>query len=80
MIWNRVPKVIHVGIDVLSLSVYDAIVHFNDGAIASLGTEDLKDMNNEPDDHMSKGLQIQNESCKIHAVCSITRITNIKNS
>ena len=80
MIWNRVPKVIHVGVDVLSLGVYDDIAHFNDGATASLGTENLKDMNNEPDDHMTKGLQIQDESCKIHAVCSLTRITNIKNS
>ena len=28
-VWNRVPKVDHVGIDVLSLGVYDAIAHFN---------------------------------------------------
>ena len=53
------------GIDILSLGVYDVIAHFNDGAIASL--EILKDMNMEPSDHMMKGLQIQNESRKIHA-------------
>ena len=29
IIWNRVPKVGHVGIDILSLGVYDAIAHFN---------------------------------------------------
>ena len=36
MIWNRVSKANHMGIDILSLGVYDAITHFNDGAIASL--------------------------------------------
>ena len=57
------------GNDILSLDVYDAIYHFNDGAIASL--EVLKDMNIEPGDHMMKGLQIQNESRKIiqHTGC-----------
>ena len=65
MTWNHVPKANHVGIDILSLGVYDAIAHFYDGAIASL--EILKDMNMEPGDHMMKGLQIQNKSRKIHA-------------
>ena len=32
MIWNCVPKANHVGIDILSLGVYDAIGHFNDSA------------------------------------------------
>ena len=32
MIWNCVPKANHVGIDILSLGVYDAIAHFNDSA------------------------------------------------
>ena len=36
------------------LGVYDAIVHFNDGAIVSL--EIWKDMNMEPGDHIRKGL------------------------
>ena len=65
MIWNRVPKVNHVGIDILSLAVYNAIAHFNDGAAAFL--EILKDMNMKPGDHMMKGLQIQVESRKIYA-------------
>ena len=65
MTWNRVPKVNQVGVDILSLGVYDAIAHFNDSVIASL--EILKDMKMEPGDHMMKGLQIQNESLKIHA-------------
>ena len=65
VIWKRVPKVNYVLIDILSLGVYDPIAHFNDGAITSL--EMLKDMNMEPGDHMMKGLQIQNDSCKIHA-------------
>ena len=46
MIWNRIPKANHVGINILSLGVYDAIAHFNDGAIASL--EILKGMNVDP--------------------------------
>ena len=52
------------GNDILSFDVYDSISHFNDDAIASL--EVLIDMNMEPGDHMIKGLQIQNESRKIH--------------
>ena len=31
MIWNRIPKATHVGINNLSLGVYDAIAHFNYG-------------------------------------------------
>ena len=65
MIWNRVPKANHVGIDILSLGAYNAITQFNDGTIASL--EILKDMNIEPGNLMMKSLQIQNESRKIHA-------------
>ena len=68
MIWNRVPKANHVGIDVgidPDLGVYGAIAHFNDGATASL--EILKDLNMESGGHMLKGLQIQDESRKIHA-------------
>ena len=65
MIWNRVPKANHVGIDILNLGAYDAIAHFNNCATASL--EILKDMNMEPVDHMMKGLRIQDESRKIHA-------------
>ena len=29
MIWNRVPKATHVGLDNVSVGVYDAIAHFN---------------------------------------------------
>ena len=31
MIWNRLPKATHVGSDVLSAGVYDAIAHINNG-------------------------------------------------
>ena len=65
MIWNRVPKVNHMDIHILSLGVHDAIAHFNDGEIASL--EISKDINMEPGDHMMKDLQTQSESRKIHA-------------
>ena len=55
---------------ILSLGVYDAIAHFNDGATASL--EILKDLNMESGGHMMKGLQIQDESRKIHAACRMS--------
>ena len=59
MIWNRVPKATHVGIDILSLGVYDAIAHFNDGAIAAYNI--LKGVGVEPGSNMVNGLQIQNK-------------------
>ena len=65
MIWSRVPKANHVGIDIVSLGIYDAIAHFNDGTTASL--ENSKEMNMEPGDHMMKGLRIQDEPRKVHA-------------
>ena len=34
--WNRIPKAIHVGLDVLSLTANDAIAHFNNGEKAAL--------------------------------------------
>ena len=51
MIGNRVPKTSNGITDILSLGVYDAIAHFNDGAIASI--EILKDMNMELGDQIS---------------------------
>ena len=70
MIRNRAPEANNVGIDNYSLGVNDAIVPFNDESFASL--EILNDMNMEPGDHMMKCLQIQNESCKIHATYTAT--------
>ena len=46
------------------------VVRFTDGATASL--EILKNMNMEPVDHMMKGLQIRNETRKIHAADRIS--------
>ena len=66
MIWNRVPKANHVGIDVGIDPEFGCLwCYFNDGATASL--EILKDLNMESGGHMMKGLQIQDESRKIHA-------------
>jgi hypothetical protein len=36
MIWNRLPKRIFVGGNVLQLGVYDAVAHFNIGSRASV--------------------------------------------
>jgi hypothetical protein len=38
MVWNRLPKQVFVGSDVLHLGVYDAVSHFNIGASASIKT------------------------------------------
>ena len=40
-IWNHVPKVTHVGLDVLFVRVYDAIAHFYNGEKAVLDIIDL---------------------------------------
>ena len=41
MIWNRLPKSVFVGANVLKLGIYDAVAHFNIGATAA--TEVLKE-------------------------------------
>ena len=41
MIWNREPKVTHVELHVLSVGVYDAIAHFNNGEKAALDIMEL---------------------------------------
>ena len=41
MIWNRIPKATHVGLNNLSLGVYDAIAHFNYGTKATLDVFEL---------------------------------------
>ena len=41
MIWKRVPKATHVGLDVLYVGVYDAIAHFNNCEIAALDIMEL---------------------------------------
>ena len=43
MIWNRIPKNIFVGFDVLQFGVYDAVAHFNIGAEAAV--EIFKEVN-----------------------------------
>ena len=46
MIWNRIPKATHVGINNLSLRVYDAIAYFNYGMKATFDV--FKMLNIEP--------------------------------
>ena len=41
IIWNRVTKATHVGLDVFSVGVYDAISHFNNGVKAALHIMEL---------------------------------------
>ena len=35
MIWNRLPKSVFVGVDVLEFGAYDAVAHFNIGSMAA---------------------------------------------
>ena len=70
MIWNRVPKSHHVGLDTLSFAVYDAIAHFNDGAISALHI--LSDVNMDAGVHMMKGLQVQNFLRRKHSAYRMT--------
>ena len=46
MIWNRIPKATHVGINNLRLGVYDAIAYFNYGMKSTLDV--FKMLNREP--------------------------------
>ena len=41
MIWNRVTKATHVGLDILSVGVYDAMARFNIGEKAALDIMEL---------------------------------------
>ena len=41
MIWNRVIKATHVGLDILSVGVYDAMARFNIGEKAALDIMEL---------------------------------------
>ena len=60
MIWNRVSKVTHVGFDVLSVGVYDAIFHFNNGEKAVLDVLELHNV--DPGSYMT-------ESCRSFNMC-----------
>ena len=46
MVWNRIPKATHVGINNLSLGVYDAIAYFNYDMKATLDVFEM--LNIEP--------------------------------
>ena len=52
MIWNRVTKATHVGLDILSVGVYDAIARFNTGEKAALDIMELLKI--DPGYHMTK--------------------------
>jgi hypothetical protein len=42
MIWNRLPKEVFIGSEVLKLGVYDAVAHFNIGSQAALNVLELR--------------------------------------
>ena len=53
MIWNRIPKNIFVGVDVLEFGAYDAVAHFNVGAEAAVNI--FKEINLDPGEYILKG-------------------------
>jgi hypothetical protein len=53
MIWNRIPKNMFVGFDLLGFGVYDAVAHFNIGAEAAVNI--FKEVNLEPKEIFYKG-------------------------
>ena len=62
MIWNRIPKPNHVGLNILSLGVYDAISHFNNGRKATLDL--MEEMNIPPCDFLMRACQSINVETK----------------
>ena len=58
MIWNRVLKATHVGLDVLSVGVYDAISNFNYGEKVALYIMEL--LNIDPGYYMTKSCRSVN--------------------
>ena len=54
MIWNRIPKNIFVGFDVLEFGVYDAVAHFNIGAAAAVK---IFKVNLDPGEYSLKGMR-----------------------
>jgi hypothetical protein len=65
-IWNRIPKATHVGLDALSLGVYDAISNFNYGQKASLDT--IKSLGIEPGLYMNRSSQSVNQKRKRRSI------------
>ena len=66
MILNRVTKSAHVGLNILSLGVFDAIAHFNYGSKATLDV--LKQLNIEPGFYTTKTSDILNKCRKRKSV------------
>ena len=66
MVWNRVPKATHVGLNILSVGVYDAIAHFNYGEKATLDIYRL--LNIKPGVYTSQACEKVNKSRKRRSV------------
>ena len=64
MIWNYVPKATHVGLDVLSVGVYHATDHFNNGEKVALDIMELLKI--DPGYYMTKC----SRSVNMHRKCS----------
>ena len=71
MIWNRVPKATHVGLDVLYVGVYDAIAHFNNGEKAAL---DIMELLKVDPGYMMKSCRSFNMRCKRLSIYSMLEL------
>ena len=66
MIWNRMLKVAHVGLDVLAVSVYDSIAHFNNGEKTVLNIMELLQV--DPGYYITKSCRSVNMRRKLSSI------------
>ena len=66
MIWDRVPKSTHVGLDILSVGVYDAVAHFNYGKKAAIDIIELLKI--DPGVHMTNSCRTVNTRRKLSSI------------
>ena len=69
MIWNRLPKAAHVGSDILSAGVYDAIAHFNNGE-----KDIIELLKIDPGDYMTKCCRSVSTRRKRSSIYSISEL------
>ena len=72
MVWNRIPKAYHVGLNKLTLGVYDAIAHFNYGEKATLDV--LKSLNVVPGVYTTRTCDTINRERKRSAAYHMTEV------
>ena len=59
MIWQRVPKEVYVGRETLELGLYDAVSHFNIGAVTVIKL--FQGLNIPPGKYTEEGCKLQDQ-------------------